>query len=401
MSRKGPTNPGMVAIGKGLQIDKKKVDVNNTGYSTGAARCNVHVTGGKWYFEVRLLTNGSMRIGWATESWTASEALGGDGEGWGFDGSQGRKYSSGNSESFASSGWHQGDIVGCLLDLDAGTISYTYNCEDLGVAFSGVAAKAGLCPAVTLQRKQHLLFNFGDEDFCSPQTGASSLFMRITPDDLRELERLFDQYSTKHDAAPAPTPAIAAAVGAAGAAGVAAAAAAERTIEGEGILQLAAAMGQQGDMDPLLLVVMWKLGCKRQWAITHDEFVQGFANLGVGSMPNIKRKVGEWKRLLDDPAVFPEFYNFAFEYLRGEAKMLGIQDALMAWQMLGMERRWPLWKQWEEHVKKSKGISRDNWQQLVPFMTQFKNSMADYDPISSWPTLYDEFAEFVNKSTKK
>ena len=234
-----------------------------------------------------------------------------------------------------------------------------------------------------------MLFNFGEEDFCSPQTGASSLYMRVSPDDIRELERLFTQYSTKHEAAPAPPGAPAAAAGSS-----------ELLIDGEGILQLATAMGQQGDMDPLLLVVMWKLGCKRQWTITHDEFVQGFANMGVGSMPNIKRKVAEWKRLLDDPSVFPDFYNFAFEYLRGEAKMLGLQDALMAWQMLGMDRRWPLWKLWEEHVKKTKEISRDNWQQLLPFMSQFKNSMAGYDPASSWPTLYDEFVEFANKAKK-
>jgi hypothetical protein len=37
-------------------------------------------------------------------------------------------------------------------------------------------------------------------------------------------------------------------------------------------------------MDPLLLIVMWKLGCKGQWTISHDEFVQGFARAGCGSV---------------------------------------------------------------------------------------------------------------------
>jgi hypothetical protein len=244
VGRKGPAAPGIVAFGKGIQLDKKKVDVTNTGYSTASVHCNVHVsgTGGRWYYEVRILTNGSMRVGWATEAWTGGEALGSDAEGWGFDGSQGRKYGAGASPTgYASAGWHQGDIVGCLLDLDAGTISYTHNGESLGVAFSGVAAGAkgkALWPAATLQRKQHLLFNFGEEDFCAPQPGAAALHMRVGSDDVAELERLFTHYSAARPdgaapapPAPAPTPAAAAAP------------ATGRIIEGEGILQLANALG--------------------------------------------------------------------------------------------------------------------------------------------------------------
>ena len=62
----------------------------------------------------------------------------------------------------------QGDVVGCLLDLTANTVSYTLNGKDLGVAFQLPehcrGGKQALYPALTLKDASASV-NFGASPF--------------------------------------------------------------------------------------------------------------------------------------------------------------------------------------------------------------------------------------------
>ena len=64
--------------------------------------------------------------------------------------------------------WEQGDVVGCLLDLVAHTVSYTLNGRDLGVAFQLPehcrGGKQALYPALTLKDASASV-NFGASPF--------------------------------------------------------------------------------------------------------------------------------------------------------------------------------------------------------------------------------------------
>ena len=69
-------------------------------------------------------------------------------------------------ESFGQR-WSAGDVVGCLLDLDAGQVAFSLNGEllqdSLGystVAFEGLTG-VSLTPAVTLAAGQSAQINFG------------------------------------------------------------------------------------------------------------------------------------------------------------------------------------------------------------------------------------------------
>lgn len=72
------------------------------------------------------------------------------GKGWSYYGATtGYTYHDGKSDSHYGQKMQQGDIIGVCLDTIDGTLSYTRNGEDLGIAFKGLSGKE-LYPAVSL-----------------------------------------------------------------------------------------------------------------------------------------------------------------------------------------------------------------------------------------------------------
>jgi Ca2+-binding EF-hand superfamily protein len=94
-----------------------------------------------------------------------------------------------------ATGWSHGDVVGCLLDLDSGEISFTLNGKDLGVAFEDVDPENGICPAATLVDGPHI-FTWAVEDMRYLPAGYKSFtlaldsqdfsLLALTSEDLRE-----------------------------------------------------------------------------------------------------------------------------------------------------------------------------------------------------------------------
>eukprot|EP01043_Picozoa_sp_COSAG02_P096344 COSAG02_NODE_32644_length_513_cov_0.620773_1_plen_170_part_11 len=108
------------------------LDKTNGG-TVRACRC---VGGGRWYYEIQLGDSASCRIGFAsTDMVNGNEPLNFLGLGqsdipgssWAYDGSQGVKMRTGSLPYAAKTRWKANDVVGCILDLDKGTIAYTLN----------------------------------------------------------------------------------------------------------------------------------------------------------------------------------------------------------------------------------------------------------------------------------
>ncbi|CAM9677344.1 unnamed protein product, partial [Phaeothamnion confervicola] len=106
---------------------------------------------GRLYYEVRLVTAGQpVQIGWADREFTVGGggSSGGDEEAgeldgvgdnvhsWAYDGSR-RLCWSGGSREYGRR-WKSGDVIGCMLDADAGVVAFRCNGEDMGPAFTGV-----------------------------------------------------------------------------------------------------------------------------------------------------------------------------------------------------------------------------------------------------------------------
>ncbi|XP_070180339.1 ryanodine receptor-like isoform X4 [Littorina saxatilis] len=128
------------------------------------------VTGGKWYYEVEVVTPGYIRMGWARVNADPAAELGCGANSFGFDGYLARKWHHGSHEAYGKP-LQQGDVVGCMLDLHDKTISFSLNgelmmdCMGQEIAFRSVDVEDnfGFVPGFTLGAHQQIKFNFGQD----------------------------------------------------------------------------------------------------------------------------------------------------------------------------------------------------------------------------------------------
>lgn len=114
------------------------------------------VSGGKHYFEAKLLTAGIAQLGWAALSKFSPDDNEGDGVGddaysWSFDGCRQLVWHDGRPSQYGNKPWIVGDIVGCLLDADAGNIEFSLNGQALGIAFADITTTYTFLPTISLE----------------------------------------------------------------------------------------------------------------------------------------------------------------------------------------------------------------------------------------------------------
>ncbi|CAI5451931.1 unnamed protein product [Caenorhabditis angaria] len=149
------------------EIAEKELRARKDNTRTYRAEATYAVNAGKWYFEFEILTAGYMKIGWMDIGSTPEIQLGADDRSYAFDGFLGRKWHQG-PESYGKE-WKIGDVVGCFLDLNDRTISFSLNGELLldpsgsEMAFDNVVCGDGLVPAMTLGSGQRGRLNFGQQ----------------------------------------------------------------------------------------------------------------------------------------------------------------------------------------------------------------------------------------------
>lgn len=83
-----------------------------------------------------------------------------------YDGHRVKKW---NQESLAyGEAWSVGDIIGTLIDFDRKVIKYWRNGKSLGSAFTEITTGSNVVyfPALSLQRGQRAVFNFGQQQLC-------------------------------------------------------------------------------------------------------------------------------------------------------------------------------------------------------------------------------------------
>ena len=115
-----------------------------------------------------------MQFGWITEGFKSNpdknkqEGVGDDACGWAVDGNRSLKWTSNGSTSYGSS-ISDGNFIGISIDLEARTISASYNgshASPWGVAFTDIEVPAGwVMPAFTASDDSKYTVNFGERPF--------------------------------------------------------------------------------------------------------------------------------------------------------------------------------------------------------------------------------------------
>lgn len=116
-------------------------------------RANTAVFSNVYYYEVQILTSGIMQIGWSTlrTKFSSHDGVGDDMTSYAYDGARCKKWH-GSSEEWGQH-WSVGDIIGTLIDMEKGEITYWRNSTFLGLAFRNIPTGKNYAyfPAITLE----------------------------------------------------------------------------------------------------------------------------------------------------------------------------------------------------------------------------------------------------------
>ncbi|KAK0272182.1 Scaffold-type E3 ligase [Friedmanniomyces endolithicus] len=147
--------------------------------------------------------------------------------------------------------------------------------------------------------------------------------------------------------------------------------------------------------------------------ITREGFVDGWAEVNIDSLPKMRNLVLQRRSALpSDRDIFKNVYNHTFTLaLAPGAKTLPLEMAVEFWRMLFTPPAYdwrtsgtPWLDWWLEFLpaKKTKAVNKDLWKQTLSFaeQTMRDDSLSFWNEESSWPSVIDEFVEWIRKEKR-
>nr|POF18643.1 defective in cullin neddylation protein 1 [Quercus suber] len=141
---------------------------------------------------------------------------------------------------------------------------------------------------------------------------------------------------------------------------------------------------------------------------TREGFVDGWSELNIETPAKMRNCVLQRRAQLGtDPDIFKSVYNHTFQLaLAPSAKTLPIEMATEFWRMLFSEPSFEWhspttpWLDWWlefQSAKQTKAVNRDLWRQTLSFARQTlaDDNLAFWNEEASWPSVIDEFVEWV------
>lgn len=159
-----------------ITLSGGNLTATQTASTTGLARSTIGKTSGKWYWEVTWSSgNNSLVPGIAKSTAATTDYPGQSADGWGYISSNGNLANAGGVVAYGAS-YPTGTVIGCALDMDAGTFTFYKNNVSQGIAVSSltgtVYAAIGGTSAVGSRVS---VTNFGATSFTySPPSGYNA-----------------------------------------------------------------------------------------------------------------------------------------------------------------------------------------------------------------------------------
>lgn len=158
-----------------LKISADGLTARNDTSRFESVRCTFAITSGVYYYEAKLITSGVMQIGFATKQ---SKFLNHDGFGIGdddqsfaYDGCRQLLWQNAKSIRTNLPRWKEGDIIGCLIDLDKFEVRFSLNGhmgDPSSELFKNKPLSTQYYAAASFMPFQQCVFNFGRVPFAFP-----------------------------------------------------------------------------------------------------------------------------------------------------------------------------------------------------------------------------------------
>ncbi|KFD51486.1 hypothetical protein M514_07699 [Trichuris suis] len=155
--------------------------------------------------------------------------------------------------------------------------------------------------------------------------------------------------------------------------------------------------------DILVLVLAWKMRAKTQCEFTKNEFVNGLLEMKCDTIEKLRNKLEKYRAELQDEDNFRDFYQFTFHFAKSPTqKGLDVEMAIGYWRLILAGRFYHLdnWCNFLQSARR-KPITRDTWNLVLDFSKVICNDLSNYDTQGAWPTLLDEFVEYMRKNMEK
>ncbi|EMC97902.1 hypothetical protein BAUCODRAFT_86079 [Baudoinia panamericana UAMH 10762] len=142
--------------------------------------------------------------------------------------------------------------------------------------------------------------------------------------------------------------------------------------------------------------------------ITRDGFIEGWTEQSIDTTPRMRNVILQRKSALaQDKSVFKSVYNHTFTLALAQgAKTLPLEMAIEFWRMVfsppsfdwrTSNSPWLDWWLEFQQAKKTKAVNKDLWKQTLTFAeeTMKDDTLSFWSEESSWPSVIDEFVEWV------
>lgn len=152
--------------------------------------------------------------------------------------------------------------------------------------------------------------------------------------------------------------------------------------------------------------IRYQLFVAAQGSFHRDEFVSGFSKMGVESVSALKSKLPSLRSELSKPAVFTPFWTWAYEYSCEDGqKSIPLDVVKPLTQMLLNAERFPLVEDWIQFLEtQTRTVTKDTWALLLEFGKLVKPDLSNYEASGdAWPVQFDDFVEWkrAGKNTKR
>ena len=158
-------------------------------------------------------------------------------------------------------------------------------------------------------------------------------------------------------------------------------------------------LGIDAFADIVMLYLLHLMGAAEQGVLRKAEFVSGMGRAGASRVSELRSRLPALRAQLTRAAHFSPFFTWAYDFqCEVGQKTVSLETAVELSKLMITPERWPLVGRWLEFLESGKKtVSKDCWRQLLPYMTTCHADVARHDENVAWPSMLDDFRDFVAK----